>query len=212
MCGLVRPLRSRGYRVVAFDAPGHGSNRGSSTTMTHFVTALGRVLNEFEPSREIRALVGHSLGGLAAVAALDRPGRRPQCLVLVGAPSNLSQVLRTFTASWGLSSEIEQCIRSNLLVSHGVPIDHWDVRTLGVRNRLPTLVLHDRDDRYVPYTESEIIAQSLGASARVELTNSLGHVRILGDERSTSLIAEFVADTTSAANPFRAALGAAAPL
>jgi len=192
MCSLVRPLRERGYRVVAFDAPAHGANEGQTTTMTEFVAAVRDVLEQFEPSDEVRAVVGHSLGGLAAVAALRSARRLPQRLVLLSAPSSLNEALRSFVGFWRLSRPIEERIRQELRRSHTVPIEHWDVRTLANRDRFPALVVHDRDDGFVPFGEADIVARALGDTARVELTDGLGHARILADRRTTSLVADFV--------------------
>jgi len=193
MCSLVRPLRERGCRVVAFDAPAHGANQGRHTTMTDFVASVRDVLDKFEPAAEVRAVVGHSLGGLAAVAALGAARRLPERLVLLSAPSSLNEALRSFVAHWGITPPVEQRIREELSRSHGVPIEHWDVRTLADRDRFPALVIHDRDDVFVPFGEASVVAQALGASARVELTEGLGHARILADRRTTSLVADFVA-------------------
>lgn len=192
MCSLVRPLREHGYRVVAFDAPAHGANHGHKTTMTEFVAAVRDVLDQFEPSVEVRAVVGHSLGGLAAVAALRAARRLPQRLVLLSAPSSLNEALRSFVGFWRLSSAVEDRIREELSRSHGVPIEHWDVRTLANRDRFPALVVHDRNDVFVPFDEARVIAHALGDTARVELTDGLGHARILADRRTTSLVADFV--------------------
>lgn len=199
MCSLVRPLRERGYRVVAFDGPAHGANRGRRTTMTKFVAAVRHVLDRFDPRSELRAVVGHSLGGLATVAALQASGRSPERLVLLSTPSSLNQALRSFMRFWRLSHRIERRIHEELSKSHGVPIEHWDVRTLASRDRFPTLIVHDRDDSVVPFDEADVVATALGGSARVELTSGLGHARILADRRTTALVADFVATSAAAA-------------
>ncbi|WP_394823880.1 alpha/beta hydrolase [Pendulispora albinea] len=198
MCSLVRPLRQRGYRVVAFDGPAHGSNQGRRTTMTEFVASVREVLERFDPAAEVRAIVGHSLGGLAAVAASKLSQRVPERMVLLSAPSCLNEALRSFVGFWGISSRIEQQIRKELSRSHGVPIEHWDVRTLASRDRFPALVLHDQDDSFVPFAQADIVANALGSTARIELTKGLGHARILADQRTTSLVADFVAGAQAA--------------
>lgn len=197
MCSLVRPLRDRGFRVVAFDAPAHGANQGRQTTMTRFVARVSDVLDRFEPDAELRAIVGHSLGGLASVAALGAVRRTPRRLVMISAPSSLSEALRSFVGFWKLSPSTEAAIRGELMRSHGVPIEHWDVRTLAQRDRFPALgalVVHDRKDVFVPIDEARVVAAALGHTVRVEVTEGLGHARILADRQTTSLVADFVAE------------------
>lgn len=198
MCSLVRPLRAHGYRVVAFDGPAHGANRGRQTTMTRFVARVREVLDLFDPAAEVRAVVGHSLGGLATVAALQTVRRPPERLVLISTPSSLNEALRSFVSSFRLSREVERRIRRELSKSHGVPIEHWDVRTLASRDRFPALVVHDRDDPFVPFEEAHIVTNALGGRAHMELTTGLGHARILADGRITSLVAGFVANVAVA--------------
>lgn len=194
MCSLVRPLRRRGYRVVAFDAPAHGSNDGRQTTMTRFVAGVRDVLERFDPESDVRALVGHSLGGLAAVAALSAARRAPDRLVLISAPSCLNEALRSFVSHWRLSRKVEDRIRAELKRSHGVPIEHWDMRTLATPGRFPTLVVHDRNDSFVPSEEARAVAAAVGGSVRTVITSGLGHARILADPEITALVSSFVAD------------------
>ena len=81
MQGLVAPLRPLGYRVAAFDAPGHGISPGSQATMTEFTRAVGAVLDALGGADLV---VAHSLGCIAAVGACaGGHRRRPEAIVLV---------------------------------------------------------------------------------------------------------------------------------
>lgn len=192
MCSLVKPLKSRGYRVVAFDAPAHGTNPGDHTTMRDFVASVAYMIDRFEPEREIGAVIGHSLGGLAVIAALSRTRRQPAKLVLVGSPSCLNDSLLYYMKSWGFSQGIGARIRKELDLSHGVPIEHWDAQTLGFVPGMPTLVVHDEQDQLVSSEQADIIAGTLGPSARVVKTRGLGHIRILADGVTREMIGRFI--------------------
>lgn len=192
MRSLVKPLKSRGYRVVAFDAPAHGTNPGNHTTMRDFVASVEYMIDNFEPEREIGAVVGHSLGGLAVIAALSRTIRRPAKLVLVASPSCLNDSLLYYMKTWGFSQGIGKEIRKELDRSHGVPIEHWDVQTLGFASEIPVLIIHDELDALVAPRQADIIAGTLGPSARVVKTRGLGHIRILADEATRELLGVFI--------------------
>lgn len=192
MCSLVKPLKNRGYRVVAFDAPAHGTNPGNRTTMRDFVASVAYMIDHFEPEREIGAVIGHSLGGLAVTAALSRTRRLPAKLVFVASPSCLNDSLLHYMKTWGFSQGIGEEIRKELDRSHGVPIEHWDVQTLGFAPSMPTLIIHDELDALVSQKQADIISENLGPSARVVKTRGLGHIRILADEATRDLIGRFI--------------------
>ena len=66
---MVPPLVAAGYRVVAFDAPGHGHSSGRSATLPQFASAIAAVAAHVG---EIHTLVAHSFGvAMALWAQLD---------------------------------------------------------------------------------------------------------------------------------------------
>ena len=71
------PLRDLGFRVAAFDGPAHGVRDGDQATMTQYTRAVGAVLDTLG---DVRVVVAHSLGGIAAIgAAAERTGRPLDC-------------------------------------------------------------------------------------------------------------------------------------
>src|SRR5262245_15435923 len=66
---LAESLRAAGFRVALFDMPAHGEAAGWSTSGVEFLAILERVAAELGP---LHAVVGHSLGGTAALLALAR--------------------------------------------------------------------------------------------------------------------------------------------
>lgn len=192
MCSLAKPLKIRGYRVVAFDAPAHGTNPGDRTTMRDFVESVAFMVEHFEPDREIAAVIGHSLGGLAMTAALSGTRRLPAKLVYIASPSCLNDSLLQYLRTWRFSNKVGEGIRKELDRSHGVPIEHWDVRTLGFAPKIPTLIIHDALDALVSPDQADIIARALGPWAKVMKTRGLGHIRILADETTRERICQFM--------------------
>lgn len=188
MYGFVKPLTAAGFRVIAFDAPAHGINPGHGTTMTAYVAGIRAVL---DAAGEVWAVIGHSLGGLASVAAINGEVKHPPArLVLLAAPCTLSGALASFANFWQLDSAVQRGIHRELLIRNGVPIEHWDMRSLVRPEAIDTLVVHDHGDTFVPVQEAAKIEAALGA--RVELTRELGHSRIISDRRILALTTEFL--------------------
>jgi omega-6 fatty acid desaturase (delta-12 desaturase) len=193
MFSMAREIRKNGYCVAAFDTPGHGTNAGRHTTMTDFVRVVREMIESFRPDEPFAAIVGHSLGGLATVAALHTASRRPEHLVLVSSPRSLTFSLNRFLHAWRLGRKTEHKIRQELLKSHGVLIEHWDMRTLTLPSKPKTLIVHDQDDSVVPHEQAQEVLKALGGDADCHFTRNLGHGRILIDSAVLSLIAKFVA-------------------
>lgn len=197
MYSMARPLSQQGFRVVAFDAPAHGASPGNMTSMTEFVTAVGAVMDELGG---LHAVISHSLGGLATVAALSRdPKRQPRHLVLLSVPSNLPDLMEGFARHLGLKQAVVRHMRGELLRRNGVPVEHWDVRTLGPVLEVSTLIVHDLEDTIVSFKQAEIISRVFPGRSRVEPTRGLGHRNILVDAGVRNKILHFVGASAAAA-------------
>ncbi|QFG24945.1 alpha/beta fold hydrolase [Actinomadura sp. WMMB 499] len=189
MQALVPPLRALGYRVATFDAPGHGVAAGSQATMTQFTRATGAVLDALG---DVRAVVAHSLGSIAAAGALAaRPGAPVRCLALLAPTCTLTGVLERWARSdLRLRRPVVAEIYRELRRRNGVPVGHWDVVGLGGGLDLPALVLHDPHDDVVPYAEAREVAAGL-RGARLEDAPG-GHFGILLDPGVRDRVAAFV--------------------
>nr|WP_308801135.1 alpha/beta fold hydrolase [Streptomyces polyasparticus] len=190
MHSLIGPLRELGYRVAAFDAPGHGVSAGTQATMTEYTQAVGAVLDTLGP---VRAVVAHSLGSIVTAAALAaRPELRIDSLTLVAPTRTLSGVLDRWAAG-RLPARTAGLIRAELHRRNGVPVTHWDVLAHGRALTAPVLVVADPRDPVVPFAEAEAIAAGL-PGARLRSVPDSGHLGILMSPVTKETTAAFVAE------------------
>jgi pimeloyl-ACP methyl ester carboxylesterase len=189
MHSLVAPLRSLGYRVAAFDAPGHGVSEGNQATMTQFERATGAVVDALG---DVRVIVAHSLGSLAALSAVARRPELPvECLVLLSPTSTLPGVLERWSRSdLRLRRPIVERIYEELHRRNGMPLSHWDAIGLGGELTCPILVIHDPEDAVVPYSDAESVVAGL-RDARLEPAPGCGHFKILTASAVKDLIGTF---------------------
>src|SRR5256885_15035760 len=66
---LGNALLTQGYRVVTFDAPGHGASAGRLSSGPEVARAAQAVVNAVGP---VTHIVGHSVGGFASALAIPR--------------------------------------------------------------------------------------------------------------------------------------------
>lgn len=192
---LVAPLRDLGYSVAAFDAPGHGIWGGSQATMSEYTAAVAAVLQTL---RDVRVIVAHSLGSIAAVGGVARTGPIDvDCMVLLAPTCTLSGVLDRWDPSdLRVSTSVRASVYRELHRRNGVPVSHWDLRTLGTDVRCPTLVLHDSDDPVVPFGDAEAVTAAREA-VRLVPVRGRGHAGILMAAEVKEAISGFVAEHRS---------------
>jgi pimeloyl-ACP methyl ester carboxylesterase len=205
--GFVEPLVEAGYRVVAFDAPGHGASdpgpegpgRG---TILELADALAAVVAANGPAH---AVVAHSLGATAAAFAI-RHGLPVERAAFVAPMADPLPYTRTFAGRLGFGEQVRTRLVGRIERRVGMPLSAFDVPAMAGQVPTPPLLLvHDRLDAETGWSDSAAIAASW-PQARLVTTSGLGHRRIL---RAPAVIAEvngFVAEPVAArpAGPTRA--------
>ncbi|SEE41695.1 alpha/beta fold hydrolase [Jiangella alba] len=190
---FVQPLVDAGRRVVAVDAPSHGESgpgqlgRGRATGV-EFSEALAAAAGKHgKPS----AVVAHSLGSAAtAVAVLD--GLPAARLVLIAPSTTLSDGLALFQRTMGFGERTRGRMLTLLERKAGRPLADFDVTGLARRAEVPpTLVVHDRKDKEVPYDDGAALAAAW-PEAELVSTDGLGHQRILRDPGVIGLVVDYV--------------------
>ena len=187
MSTVVAAVLDNGESTVCFDAPGHGASPGSHATMKEYVHATGAVLQRF-PS--IHTIVAHSAASIAAVAAVAKDDSSNVRDMLLLAPAcSLSDVLERWATQQGLPRGVVDGIYRELERRDGVPLSHWDVRTLGLPASVRVRILHDPTDEVVPVQASHLIAANISADVH-EAVAGTGHHRIINsDEMRAALTA-----------------------
>lgn len=189
---LASALVARGWRVLAIDAPGHGSSAGSSSSLPQFMAALDAVAAQLGP---VQAAIGHSLGALAIVC--QRTAGAPpwfaslQKLILISAPSGAPFLANAFLEMFHIGPETARHLRRHFHERFGVDPDFFVARPDAQLQHLPTLLVHDRGDDIVPFAHSEQLLPAF-ANGRLLATDTLGHSALTRDATTIGAIAQFL--------------------
>jgi pimeloyl-ACP methyl ester carboxylesterase len=179
MSSVVAVAVANGESAISFDAPGHGISAGSQATITEYSRAITEVLQRF-PS--IRTVVAHSLSSIAAVAAIAQARQSDVRTMLLLAPTcSLSDVLDRWAAQRRLPPGVAALIRRELQRRDGVPVSHWDIRTLGLPAEVDVRIIHDPGDDSVPISDSYDISTAIDARV-LESASGTGHHGIVASE------------------------------
>jgi pimeloyl-ACP methyl ester carboxylesterase len=193
MRAFVFPLLQAGYRVIAYDQPAHGVSDGRLTGLPDFAEVLAEVAWHHG---QVEAVIAHSLGGAAAAVSLAAGKSSFKKVVLISPPSDLVGYSRRFARWYWIPEPVRRAMQKAIEERYGVLWEDLEVPRVAPRLSTPALVIHDRDDRLMPWTHGATVARHW-PGARLLTTRGLGHRRILADERVTRVAAEFVAGKAS---------------
>jgi pimeloyl-ACP methyl ester carboxylesterase len=173
---LAQALLAAGFRVVVFDAPAHGVSMGRQASLPQFSRALRAVGDTVGP---VYGLVGHSLGG-AAVSLAMGTGLTAQRAVLLAPPADVVLFSRAFAEHLRIPLRAHNVMRQNLENRLRFRWEELHIPTLARRMTAPALVVHDREDREVPYAHGAEIADAW-PGAELLSTTGLGHRAVVRD-------------------------------
>jgi pimeloyl-ACP methyl ester carboxylesterase len=170
----ITKLREMGYAVVTFDQPGHGASSGSLCTLPDFIATIRAIGQRFGNAA---LAIGHSMGGAAVALAQDEHWYA-QRLVLIAPAADIEAAAGRFIRFVRLGEHLRDRFIAWCEQYTGVCIRelqvHRHVPSLGQ----PGLIVHDLDDREVPWDEGERYARYWPGS-RLLTTQGLGHHRVL---------------------------------
>ncbi|MFK7814741.1 MAG: alpha/beta fold hydrolase [Gammaproteobacteria bacterium] len=190
---IIAKLVKGGFNVVAFDSPAHGKSSGNITNLLHNTKAL---LSVCEHIPSVSVLVGHSFGAMANAYALELTNSTTRFsnidrLILIAGPNKLTDIFASFTQAMGLSNGVLKIFHQKLEVIAKRNIESMSTVEFLRNYDGETLVIHDHNDRIVPFEEAEIIANEV-ISATLFATTECGHFRILGAKSVISKIFDFI--------------------
>ena len=193
LASFVEPLTDAGFSVVAFDAPGHGASAGRLSSLPQFIAAVQTVARE---SGGVEAIVAHSMGGAATTLAMGR-GLRAGRVVFLAPAADPAGYSERFAAMVGLSPAVLARMRRSIERRFDQKWEEFDVLTTARAMTAPLLVIHDRDDSDVAWTDGAAIAAAW-PGAELFSTSGLGHRRIVHDPDVVSRAVRFVTGSRAA--------------
>jgi pimeloyl-ACP methyl ester carboxylesterase len=190
MTGFVDPLLFAGYRVVAFDQPGHGESDGKTTNLLEIAPTMDVIAQHQGP---FHAVIAHSFGTLiTSYALVKRNFPPPAQLVYFGAFNRLIDSLPRFQVLAGLPDEIMDGFRAMLDENFGREVlEPITNENLTPHINIPALMFHDVNDDVTPIEDSRAIARVWKQAHFIE-TEGLGHRGALQSKSIHEQVEEFL--------------------
>jgi alpha-beta hydrolase superfamily lysophospholipase len=190
---LAEPLVAAGYPVFLFDVRGHGrSEPAPYVTVRHFrddvMAAVKFAAERFH--KRGRVLVGHSLGGAAAVLAAAE-GAALAGIALIAAPANVLEVTADYLRAKGLPGRfMVVALRPFWWVRIGGTFRHL-VPERKIRDvRQPILLIQPENDRRVGSDHAERLREASGVALHV--IQGAGHTDVLAHAETHGRLLAFL--------------------
>lgn len=168
---LIKHLQSKDYDITAFDAPAQGLSEGNLLSVPIYNEVLEIMLDKYKPE----ILIGHSMGGMTAVFnqhLKKNPNIRK--MVLLGAPSDLKRIMDGFQKILALSDRFMKAVEEYFKKRYGYGFAEFSTQDFAKNVNIPALIIHDKYDKIVPFTEAEDIHSAL-INSELMITEGAGH-------------------------------------
>jgi pimeloyl-ACP methyl ester carboxylesterase len=191
---IIAALVKRGQAVLALDLPAHGKSGGTQSTIPLAAQAVAGVADALGP---VRAVVGHSLGGAAAVFAITEGWLEVERAAIVAAPTGPTYMLNAIAKRFGMSEERKETLFQELKRVVGYRPEEIELMPKVASLDIPALIVHSKDDAMVRYVTGEKWAANWPGAQMLTL-EKLGHRRLLFDPSTAAKVADFLVQRSCA--------------
>jgi pimeloyl-ACP methyl ester carboxylesterase len=190
--GFIDPLVAAGYRVVTVDLPAHGSSDGRRTNL---IECAGAVLQGGRAAGPLAGIITHSFGG-PVTALAHRHGLRADRIVMLAPPQSIRSLSLPVGDWLGLPRAVSEGMMEAFARRLGVTWEELRTDRLVAGLDIPLLVVHDEDDRVVPWSHGAAVSRS-APDASLHTTSGLGHRDVLVDPRVIARAVAWLGATAS---------------
>lgn len=183
---IVELRKIEDLEIIAFDAPGNGSSISEFSNLMLYADSVKSIaLNYAQPD----VLIGHSLGGMANVVALQTLGLKPHLLISIAPLIRLKENFEQSLDTVNIATKDQEVFFSNFAKEFPVPADHFNLTELyQLSADLDHFLIYDPADHISPYLYlKEFLAKNTAISAKS--FEGVGHYKIL---KSADVIEDIV--------------------
>ena len=184
---IAEKLLKNGYSIISFDAPAHGKSAGKTSDMTEFVAAIHELEKQYG---SFHTIIGHSLGAMATLNAVKN-GVKTGKIITIGSGDIIQDIVNEFIKKLGMTIATAKEMTKLFEKKFNATINSYSAYIAAKEITVPTLVIHDSDDKDVPVNTSKHIHKHL-KNGQLLITDNLGHRKILGDKNVINNILNFI--------------------
>ncbi|MFC3152254.1 alpha/beta hydrolase [Litoribrevibacter euphylliae] len=182
---LTQALVNAGYRVMAFDAPGHGRAEGKTTNAEE----ISEIIQQIAQQETLTGIISHSIGGLSSHNALNA-GAEAGFHVVLNTPMCLSHIVHTFKHQLSLPSEVID--QHKALMEQKFGDNFWgDYDLRNQSYHMPQFYSYDDKDHQVSLEVGKTLKSQI-PTAEHRFTQALGHNKAVRDPEVIDAVKAFI--------------------
>ena len=186
----IKPLTSKGYEVLAIDAPAHGRSTGKSINAVIYKDLIRHIYMHYGP---VQSFLAHSLGGLALCLALEEIQHDKNYRVALIAPATeTTTAIDHFFQFLQLDSALRKEFEKRILKLGGKPAGWYSIRRALRNIHARVLWFHDEEDNITLLTDAMKVKKENFSNVEFVITKGLGHQRIYRDNNVSRAVIEFL--------------------
>ncbi len=187
----ITPLLKMGYRVLAFDAPGHGQSEGKHINVVVYQEAIEQIMQQCGP---VNHFIGHSLGALTLsmiAEQIDRPNERK--FVLIAPATKTTTTFDNFFKMMHFNQVTKDAFINQVLSLTSHKVEYFASDRALANYKGPLLWVHDQEDLVCPYKDLEEFQKNAPNNVEFLITNGLGHNKVYKTAEVMDQIMAFLA-------------------
>jgi hypothetical protein len=184
-----RPFIDAGYSVITYDAPAHGQSEGY---VTNYFELSDTVRAFMDPSHglNIQGIIAYSIGASAAINCISKENASIDA-VLIAPALKLKEILFNAFNHHGVPEIVYRTLVAEMEAYYGYDVHQDNPYVLAKTIPSKVLIVHDTDDRTIPYLDSKILSEKTD-NFFLHTTRGLGHKRILRDNAVIDVITAYL--------------------
>jgi len=186
----IQPLLKLGFRVIGFDAPGHGLSEGKHINIVIYKHAIEHIIKELGP---IDHFIGHSLGAitLALIAeTIENPTKHK--FVLIAPATKTTSTFERYFNMMRLSPGIRAAFIELVEKRSHLPISYFEADRAIENYAGELLWVHDKDDLVCPFEDLVDFQKKAPKNLKFLITNGLGHNKVYKTQEIIDKIMAFL--------------------
>jgi hypothetical protein len=183
---LVMELRKlEDVEIIAFDAPGNGSSVSELSNLILYKNSVKAIIEKYEV---VDFVIGHSLGAMANILALQDLAIQPKLLISIAPLIKLKENFVQSLESIGVNQADQDIFFSNFELEVKIPANHFNLLNLyHLAPSIEHLVIFDPEDHISPYPYlQDFLTQNKEITA-IKFED-IGHFKIIKSTEVISLI------------------------
>jgi pimeloyl-ACP methyl ester carboxylesterase len=187
---FIPSLVENGFKVVAFDAPGHGDSGGSWNNLANNASAIVSIIQYYSG---IEGIIGHSFGCSSSIHALQFVDTTISVnkVVFVAVPNSIKEITDGYIKMIQAPKLVKRRFVGILERISKQPIESLNIANAHNSVKIGKLLLvHDRFDQITSIAAAEAVVNKW-ENAHLLITEGFGHFRLVKNQEVITRVADF---------------------